>query len=266
MFALLLLQYSEFEETKTETRILVTIHICTLTVTFHFLRLSCAHVPCSVKRLNICWTGEKQRKRKRQASFTPPFFLGHFKYLFTKLSFLQDGKYSVLSYVLSQWMFVNELRQRKRQASSAQAPSFLVAMNVCWRAPEKRPLCLKRLSDANAPQSHQRDPTFVTPPAPTLQHIWGQIFHVYVLALSTKHYSTPTLQQIRGQIFHIYFLFLSTKHYSTPTVQHFKGQIFHVYALYLSTSHYATPTFLDWNLDFKGTCHGIIRLDQPFPS
>ena len=143
---------------------------------------------------------------------------------------------------------------------------FLVAMNVCWRAPEKRPLCLKRLSDANAPQSHQRDPTFVTPPAPTLQHIWGQIFHVYVLDLSTKHYSTPTLQQIRGQIFHIYFLFLSTKHYSTPTVQHFKGQIFHVYALYLSTSHYATPTFLDWNLDFKGTCHGIIRLDQPFPS
>ena len=94
-------------------------------------------------------------------------------------------------------------------------------MNVCRRAPEKRPLCLKRLSDANAPQSHQRDPTFVTPPAPTLQRIWGQIFHVYVLALSTKHYSTPTLQQIRGQIFHIYFLFLSTKHYSTPTVQHF---------------------------------------------
>ena len=92
-------------------------------------------------------------------------------------------------------MFVNKLSQRQRQASRvARRHLFLVAMNVCWRASEKRPLCLKRLSDANAPQSHQRDPTFVTPPAPTLQHIWGQIFHVYVLDLSTKHYSTPTVQ------------------------------------------------------------------------
>ena len=40
---------------------------------------------------------------------------------------------------------------------------------------------LKRPSDANAAQSHQVDPTFVTRPpssSPTLQRIWRRIFHL----------------------------------------------------------------------------------------
>ena len=37
---------------------------------------------------------------------------------------------------------------------------------------------LKRPSDANAAQSHQVDPTFVTlPSSSTLQRIWRHIFH-----------------------------------------------------------------------------------------
>ena len=42
---------------------------------------------------------------------------------------------------------------------------------------EKKPL-VKRPSDANAAQSHQVDPTFVTlPSSSTLQRIWRHIFH-----------------------------------------------------------------------------------------
>ena len=97
-------------------------HVHNIYFHFHFDKVQCQF---------------SKRQRQTQATGAPPSFLGHFKYFFTKLSFLQDGKCSVLScchnecllknwakdkdkhqewlgaiFFWSQWMFVEE-RQRK---------------------------------------------------------------------------------------------------------------------------------------------------------
>ena len=132
---------------------------------------------------------------------------------------------------------------------------FFIFSSLFFRSEKMRRL--KRPSDANAAQSHQRDPTFVTPPLSP-----PPLYTFFCVALHGIAWFWMVLDGIPWycMILNVIAWYSTWSHicHSSPTLQHIWRQIFHLTSLYLLENPVFTKNSIKSLFTFTFTTPGFI--------